>query len=78
MDEILHDLPNNKASGYDRIPNELLKNSGSKFRMYLLTFLNRILEEGAIPEQLNIGKCMLVHKVRNETKNYDSYLYVTL
>ena len=56
-------LANGKASGYDNVANELLKNSGYKFRLYLLTFLNKILEEGGVPPDLNIGKCMLVHKV---------------
>ena len=56
-------LANGKASGYDNVANELLKNSGYKFRLYLLTFLNKILEGGGVPPDLNIGKCMLVHKV---------------
>ena len=63
LDEELDQLPDGKASGYDCIPNELLKNSCSDFRLYLLTFLNKILEEGSVPQDLNIGKCVLVHKV---------------
>ena len=59
----LDSLANGKASGYDNIANELLKNSGYKFRLYLLTFLNKVLEEGGVPPDLNIGKCMLIHKV---------------
>jgi hypothetical protein len=46
-----------------RIPNELLKNCSYNFKQFLLVFLNRILEDGAVPEALNIGKCMLIFKV---------------
>ena len=63
LDEELDHLPDGKASGYDCISNELLKNSGSGFRLYLHTFLNKILEDGIVPQDLNVGKCLLVHKV---------------
>ena len=59
----LDGLANGKASGYDNVANELLKNSGDKFRLYLLSFLNKVLEEGVVPQDLNIGKCLLIHKV---------------
>ena len=61
--QILANLPSGKASGYDSIPNELLKNSSPKFKHYLLIFLNQILEDGAVPGNLNVGKVMLIHKV---------------
>ena len=61
--DILSALPAEKAAGFDQVPNELLKHSSFKFRQYLLAFLNQILEDGHIPEILNVGKCMLVHKV---------------
>ena len=48
----------------NRIPNELLKNCSTRFKQYLLEFLNKILEEGVVPEALNTGKCMLIYKVR--------------
>ena len=63
LDEILKNLPKNKSSGCDKIPNELLQNSGSKFRQYLIMLLNKVLEEGVVPSSLNRGKCVLVHKV---------------
>ena len=62
--EELDHLPDGKASGYDSIPNELLKNSGSSFRSYLHIFLNKVMDEGVVPEDLNLGKCVLVHKVK--------------
>ena len=63
LEEILSNLPNRKSSGYDNIPNEFLKNAGPVFRQYLLTFLNRILEDGVVPSEMNKGKCVLIHKV---------------
>ena len=46
------------------MPNELLKNGSTRFKQYLLEFLNKILEEGVVPEALNTGKCMLIYKMR--------------
>jgi hypothetical protein len=46
-----------------RIPNELLKNGSYNFKQFLLVFLNRIHDDGAVPEALNVGKCMLIFKV---------------
>ena len=67
LSEILKSLPTGKASGHDCIPNELLKNTDEKFQMYLQTFLNKIMDEGEVPESLNIGKCMLIYKVHTPT-----------
>ena len=62
IQNILENLPNEKAVGIDQIPNELLKNSSEKFRLYLLAFLNNIIEKGEVPMGLNDGKCVLIHK----------------
>ena len=69
LEQTLNELPRGKATGYDQIPNELLTNSSFKFKQYLLIFMNKIIETGAVPEELNIGKCMLVHKVINSENN---------
>ena len=63
LDKLLADLPLGKACGYDQVPNELLKNSSLNFKLYLLAFLNQILQDGKVPTDLNIGKCILIHKV---------------
>ena len=63
LEEELASLKDGKASGYDQIANELLKNTGFQFRLYLQSFINKMLENGSIPEELNIGKCFLIHKV---------------
>ena len=64
LDSILNSLSVGKSPGFDNISNELLKHSGWDFREYLLTFLNQVLKLGKVPKRLNIGKCMLVFKVR--------------
>ena len=62
LDKMLKNLPNGKASGYDRISNEMLKHASVKFRHYLLKFLNKIITTGKIPPDMNIGKCVLIYK----------------
>ena len=63
LTQILAGLKDRKSTGYDMIPNELLKHSSFKYRQYLLIFLNKIISDGGVPEQLNSGKCILIHKV---------------
>ena len=63
LNQILEKLPSGKATGYDLIPNELLKQSSFQFKQYLIIFLNKIIDEGVVPEDLNLGKCMLIFKV---------------
>ena len=63
LDLLLGKLANGKSSGYDQIPNELIKNTSNHFKPYLLAFLNKIIEDGLVPQGLNLGKCMLIYKV---------------
>ena len=63
LDDILNKLASGKSAGFDNISNEMLKCSNTNFREYLKIFLNKILESGKVPKELNIGKCMLVFKV---------------
>ena len=63
LEGILGKLSNGKSSGYDTVPNEFLKNSTKNFKMYILIFLNKIIEDGRVPEALNLGKVMLIYKV---------------
>ena len=64
LEDCLGSLPTGKASGHDGIPHEFLKHSGPHFRQYLLHFLNKIILSGQVPSAMNIGKCMLIHKVK--------------
>ena len=63
LDATLGALPGGKASGYDDVPPEFLKHSSLKYRQYLLEFLNKIINDGKVPEALNQGKCILIYKV---------------
>ena len=63
LEEILNTLPSGKASGVDDIPNEMLRHTTFHSRLYLQTFLNRIISEGKVPPDLNLGKCVLIYKV---------------
>ena len=64
LNQMLQKLPRGKSSGYDRISNELLMNTSVKFKHYILIFLNKIILDGKVPQDLNIGKCMLIYKVK--------------
>ena len=68
LSQMLQNLPRGKSSGYDKISNELLMNTSVKFKHYILIFLNKIIQDGKVPQDLNIGKCILIYKV-NKNKN---------
>ena len=63
LERTLGELPNGKSAGADNLANELLKNSSYKSKFYLQSFLNRIIQDGEVPVELNRGKCMLIYKV---------------
>ena len=63
LSQMLQNLPRGKSSGYDKISNELLMNTSVKFKHYILIFLNKIIQDGKVPQDLNIGKCILIYKV---------------
>ena len=67
LERTLSDLPNGKAAGADNLANELLKNSSYQSKFYLQSFLNKVIQDGEVPVELNRGKCMLVFKVWSET-----------
>ena len=62
LNKLLGDLKDNKSCGIDNIPSEILKYSGCLLKRYLLTFYNKVFEEGIVPESLNVVKCVLIHK----------------
>ena len=76
LDASLDSLPSNKSAGPDHIANELIRNSSFKARMYLQIFLNKILEEGKVPNPLNKGKCVLVFKVSYEVQDYNILIFL--
>ena len=65
MDEInvsIASLNNDKAKGWDDIPNECWKNAPPSFIGYLLLLFNMIKEKGALPPKFNHGRVVLIHK----------------
>ena len=73
LEQILRDLPDGKAAGIDNISNELLKHSSFESKLYLQTFLNKIIQDGEVPSELNQGKCMLIFKVNKYAKKKTSW-----
>ena len=55
-------LQNNKALGFDSIPNEFIKNSGIVFHKLLTVLYNKILQHGVFPSGWNKGRISLIHK----------------
>ena len=67
LEQILNTLPSGKSAGVDNIPNEMLRHTSFQSRLYLQTFLNKIISEGKVPPDLNLGKCVLIFKVPTES-----------
>ena len=67
LEQILNTLPSGKAAGVDNIHNEMLRHTSFQSRLYLQTFLNKIISEGKVPPDLNLGKCVLIFKVPTES-----------
>ena len=65
-------LKNNKAKGWDNIPNEALKNLPELMVSKLTELFNRIKKSGALPKGWNRGRITLVHKrgLREMLGNY--------
>ena len=58
----IKNLKNNKAMGFDSLPNEFIKYSGSGFHNLLHILFNKILESGVFPTNWNKGRVSLIHK----------------
>ena len=55
-------LQNDKAVGFDSIPNEFLKHAGMEFQTLLTSLYNKILDSGQFPNGWNKGRISLIHK----------------
>ena len=65
MDEIqsaISCLKNNKARGWDEIPNECWKNAPLGIKNSLLVLFNMMKNQGRLPEKFNHGLITLIHK----------------
>ena len=63
LEQYINKLKLGKSCGVDNIPAEAIKYGSPLLHEFLLHFYNKILLHGLIPVKLNIGKCLLVHKV---------------
>ena len=55
-------LLNNKASGFDRIPNEFIKNAPDRLFSILSILFNKMKDENVFPVGWNRGRITLIHK----------------
>ena len=60
--KVLMGLGNGKASGWDTIPNEALKNASPELVAKLVTLFNRVKNSGDIPSAWKKGRLVLIHK----------------
>ena len=70
-------LQNDKAVGFDSIPNEFLKHSGVGFQTLLTSLYNKILDSGQFPNGWNKGRISLIHK-RGSRENLGNYRPLTV
>ena len=55
-------LKNCKAMGFDKVPNEAIKNSCPKFVSAIVRLFNNIRKQGSAPKAWKTGRLVLVHK----------------
>ena len=58
----ISNLRNNKAKGWDEIPNECWKNAPQGVIDSLLVLFNMIKDQGVLPDKFNHGQITLIHK----------------
>ncbi|GBN82892.1 hypothetical protein AVEN_15940-1 [Araneus ventricosus] len=73
IDDILKNIPNGKAPGYDGIDNIIVKAIFNSFPSLLLDFFNKCLELKCFSDPLKIGLVILFHKTGKEEQNIKSY-----
>ena len=72
LDEVLSTLKGGKASGWDDIPNEALRNAPEALLVKLVRLYNNVLSSGKVPSAWRRGRLVLVHKkgARTDAYNY--------
>ncbi|GBN16216.1 hypothetical protein AVEN_212574-1 [Araneus ventricosus] len=78
IDDILKNIPNGKAAGYDSFDNIIVKLIFSSFPSLLLNFFNKCLELKCFPDPLKIGLVILFHKTGKDKQNIKSYRPISL
>lgn len=68
---MLDELRNGKASGWDDIPNEALKNAPESLLVQVVRLYNNVKESGKVPAAWRRGRLVLVHKKGPRTDAYN-------
>lgn len=76
--ELLKALNNKKSSGYDEIPNAVLKKIPNQAVSLLCTIINNCLNISYFPDKWKIGKILPLAKPRKPPINIDSYRPICL
>ena len=78
IETVIKSLPNNKASGYDRVSAEHLKNSGLVARSMITWLMNGIINLHTIPERLKKGLIVSIPKPEKDCAVKDNNRGLTL
>ena len=78
VDAALKNMKCGKATGYDNIHPEFLKNLGPRAREWLVIFLTRIISEKNLPKSWRITKTVAIPKPRKDPKMASSYRPISL
>ena len=75
--EVISSLGNGKAAGWDRIPNEALKEAPEEFVSEMVLLYNRVKNSSRVPEGWKRGRLVLVHK-KGPTVDVNNYRPLTV
>ena len=75
--EVLQAMGDNKASGWDSVPNEALKQGPPELVEHLVVLFNRVKEQGVVPEAWKRGRITLIHK-KGPVSNIYNYRPITV
>jgi len=75
---VLHNMENNKATGWDDIPNEALKNASIPFQTELLELINKVKHEKTLPTGWNSGTMILIYKQKGAIEDLVNYRPLTI
>lgn len=62
VEAVVKELKSGKAVGWDKIPNEAIKNAGAPFFLLLTLLFNMIKSQCKLPKGWNVGRLVLIHK----------------
>ena len=78
LEDFLNSSSNGKASGPDHIKNEFLKQLSEEGLRFVLSFFNKILDSGIIPEDWTVGVILPLFKNKGSPEDPSNYRGITL